>query len=181
MIYPVLIYGNQILRKKATDITKDYEGLSQLISDMWETMYNADGVGLAAPQLGISIRLIVIDGKDLSDDYPELLNFKKVFINAEIVEEEGSDAQQEGCLSLPNIREDVTRPYRIRIKYFDEHFNFHDETYNGQKARIIQHEYDHLEGRLFTDYLSPLRRRLIKGKLNAITQGKVKTNYKIRL
>ena len=182
MIYPVLVYGNQTLRKRAVEITQDYENLSQIIANMWDTMYRTEGVGLAAPQVGFSIRLFVIDGKDLSDDHPELKDFKKVFINAEIIEAEGeTDSQQEGCLSFPGIREEVTRPKQIHIKYLDEKFQPHDEFFNDQKARIIQHEYDHIEGKFFIDYLSSLRKRLIKGKLNSITQGKIKVDYKIRL
>jgi peptide deformylase len=182
MIYPIYVYGNQVLRKRAKEIDKNYENLSQIIENMWETMYNADGVGLAAPQTGHSIRLIVIDGKEISDDHPELKNFKKVFINAEITEAKGeTEIQQEGCLSLPGIREEVTRPKRIRITYFDENFQFHDDIYDDQRARIIQHEYDHIDGKLFIDHLSSLRKRLIKGKLNSIIQGKVKVDYKIKL
>ena len=182
MIYPIFVYGNQVLRKIAKKIDRDYENLSQIIENMWETMYHADGVGLAAPQTGQSINLFVIDGKELSDDHPELKNFKKVFINAELIETEGeTDSLQEGCLSLPGIREDVTRPKRIRITYFDEKFQFHDEVYEDQQARIIQHEYDHIEGKLFIDHLSSLRKRLIKGKLNSIVQGKANVEYKIKL
>ncbi|TCO06837.1 peptide deformylase [Natronoflexus pectinivorans] len=182
MIYPVVVYGHPVLRKVAEEIDSDYEGLSQLIEDMWETMYKADGVGLAAPQIGIPIRLFVIDGNDLAEDFPELNGFKKVFINAEIVEFEGSKVNEaEGCLSLPGIREEVSRPGKIRIRYDDENFVEHDEVYEGFAARIIQHEYDHIEGKLFVDYLSPLRKRLIKRRLNAISEGKAETSYKIKL
>ncbi|ASB48325.1 peptide deformylase [Alkalitalea saponilacus] len=182
MIYPVVVYGHPVLRKVAEEIESDYEGLSQLIEDMWETMYKADGVGLAAPQIGIPIRLFVIDGNDMAEDFPELEGFKRVFINAEIVEFEGSKVNEaEGCLSLPGIREEVSRPSKIRIRYDDENFVEHDEVYEGFAARIIQHEYDHIEGKLFVDYLSPLRKRLIKRRLNAISEGKAETSYKIKL
>ena len=182
MIYPVVVYGHPVLRKEAKEIDKDYENLSGIIENMWETMYKADGVGLAAPQVGLPVRLFVIDGAEISDDYPELRDFKKVFINARIIEADGEPVTQyEGCLSLPSIREEVTRPKRIRIVYCDENFETHDEVFDDQRARIIQHEYDHLEGKLFIDHLSPLRKRLIKGKLNSISHGKVDTDYRIKL
>jgi peptide deformylase len=182
MILPVYVYGHPILRKVAMDIRPDYENFEELHTNMWETMYHSDGVGLAAPQIGLSIRLFVIDGKGLSDDFPELKAFKQTFINAEIVERGHEKVMEsEGCLSLPGIREDVSRPNRIRIKYLNEHFEPRDEVYEGFAARIIQHEYDHIEGKLFVDYLSALRKRLIKGKLNAITIGKVDVDYRIKL
>jgi peptide deformylase len=182
MILPVYVYGHPVLRKVAKELGPDYENFSELHTNMWETMYQSDGVGLAAPQIGLSIRLFVIDGNSLSDDFPELKAFKKTFINAQIVEKVGDKVlESEGCLSLPGIREDVSRPDRIRIKYLDENFEPHDEVYQGFASRIIQHEYDHIEGKLFVDHLSPLRRRLIKGKLNAITVGKVDVDYRIRL
>jgi peptide deformylase len=182
MIYPVVVYGNTVLRKVAEKIDENYSGLSQLISDMWETMYKAEGIGLAAPQIGIPIRLFIIDGNDLAEDHPELQGFKKIFINAQITERVGSKVMEsEGCLSLPGIREEVTRPSEITIKYQDEEFNTFEEVYSGFAARIIQHEYDHIDGKLFIDYLSPLRKRLIKSKLTNITIGKVDINYKIKL
>ena len=182
MIYPVVVYGNAVLRKEAEEIDKNYENLPAIIENMWETMYKADGVGLAAPQVGLKIRLFVIDGADISENYPELKDFKKVFINAKIIEADGEPiTQYEGCLSFPGIREEVTRPKRIRIVYCDENFQIHDEVYEDQRARIVQHEYDHIEGKLFIDHLSPLRKRLIKGKLNAISYGKVETEYKVKL
>jgi peptide deformylase len=148
---------------------------------MWETMYYADGVGLAAPQTGMSIRMFVIDASSGADEEPELKDFKKVFINPEIIELSGEKwAFNEGCLSLPEIREDVLRPDEVRIKYFDENFGEHDEVYKGYAGRIIQHEYDHLEGKLFTDYLSPLRKRLLKSKLNDIARGRIQPHYKIK-
>jgi peptide deformylase len=182
MILPVYVYGHPVLRKVAAEIGPDYENFEELHNNMWETMYHSDGVGLAAPQIGLSIRLFVIDGNGLSDDFPELKAFKKTFINPEIVESSSSKVlESEGCLSLPGIREDVSRPDRIRIQFLDEHFEAHDEVFEGFAARIVQHEYDHIEGKLFVDYLSPLRRRLIKGKLNAITVGKVDVDYRIKL
>ncbi|GAO28490.1 peptide deformylase [Geofilum rubicundum] len=182
MILPVYVYGHPVLRKVATEIGPDYENFSELHTNMWETMYHSDGVGLAAPQIGLPIRLFVIDGNGLAEDFPELKNFKHTFINAEIVERSPSKVMEsEGCLSLPGIREEVSRPDRIRIKFLDEHFEPRDEVYEGFAARIVQHEYDHIEGKLFVDYLSPLRRRLIKGKLNAITVGKVDVDYRIKL
>ncbi|MDR2927770.1 MAG: peptide deformylase [Cytophagaceae bacterium] len=181
MIYPVVVYGSPVLRKKAEDINKNYENLPAVISNMWETLHHADGVGLAAPQIGLSIRLFIVDGSVWADDYPELKDFKKTFINANIVEANGETiAQNEGCLSLPTIREEVTRPKRIRITYFDEAFQYHDEVFDDQRARIIQHEYDHIEGKMFVDYLSPLRKRLIKGKLNSVSKGKVNVDYRIK-
>jgi peptide deformylase len=182
MNYPVVLYGNPLLRKKAKPIDKDHEGLNEIIENMWETMYNSDGVGLAAPQAGLSIRLFVIDATAASDEEPELTDFKKVFINPEIVERAGEEwIMNEGCLSLPEIREDVKRPDRVRIKYLDENFQSHDEVYTGYAARIIQHEYDHLEGILFIDYLTPLKKRLLKSKLRNISSGKVIPNYKVRV
>jgi peptide deformylase len=182
MIYPVYVYGHPLLRKVAKEIETDYENFSVLLDNMWETMYHSDGIGLAAPQIGLSIRLFVIDGNELADDFPELKGFKQTFINAKILEYGNENvAENEGCLSLPGIREEVTRPSSIRIQFLDENFQPREETYEGFAARIIQHEYDHIEGKLFVDYLSPLRKRLIKGKLNAITVGKVDVDYKIKL
>ncbi len=183
MIYPVVVYGHAVLRKLAEEIDRDFDDLPKFIENMWETMYYADGVGLAAPQVGVSVQLFVIDGKDLAEDHPELKNFKQVFINARIVEYDGSHTttEYEGCLSLPGIREEVTRPSRIRIQYVDDNFQPHDEVYEGFAARIIQHEYDHTQGKLFIDHLGPLRKRLIKGKLNAIIFGKVDVDYKIKM
>jgi peptide deformylase len=182
MNYPVILYGNPLLRRKAKPIEKDHEGLNEIIENMWETMYNSDGVGLAAPQAGLSIRLFVIDATAASDEEPELKDFKKVFINSEIVERTGEDlVMNEGCLSLPEIREDVKRPDRVRIKYLDENFDPHDEVYTGYAARIIQHEYDHLEGILFIDHLTPLKKRLLKSKLRNIAAGRVIPHYKVRV
>ncbi len=179
MIYPIYVYGSASLRKETEDITPDYPQLGQIIANMWETMYDADGVGLAAPQVGKPIRMFVIDARLYADEAPELKDFKKVFINPEIYEY--SDEEEllgEGCLSLPNIREDVYRPTSIRIKYLDENFAEHDEQYDGFAARVIQHEYDHVEGKVFVDHLSALRKTLIKSKLLAMSKGKYKADYK---
>jgi peptide deformylase len=179
MIYPIVVYGHPILRKVAADIDKDYPELPKLIDDLFETMYYSDGLGLAAPQIGKSIRIFVIDGKPIAEDEPALADFKKVFINARITERCGElQPMNEGCLSIPNLREEVMRESHIRIKYFDENWVEHDEVFDGYKARIIQHEYDHLDGILFTDKVSPLRRRLLKGKLTAISKGNFEAEYK---
>lgn len=179
MIYPIVVYGHPVLKKVAQDIDRDYPGLQQLISDMFETMYTAEGVGLAAPQIGKSIRLFVIDGAPLADEEPGFADFKKVFINAKITEKSGEIVpMNEGCLSIPNIREEVKRESFIRIQYYDENWNFFDETFDGYKARVIQHEYDHLDGVLFVEKVNPLRKRLIKGKLNDISRGKFEAEYK---
>jgi len=182
MIYPIIIYGSPVLRKVAQEIDKDYPELNKFIADMWETMYESDGLGLAAPQVGKSIRLFVIDGEPLEEDEPALKNFKKVFINAKIIESSVETISiNEGCLSIPNLREEVSRPTKIRIEYYDENFNHFDEWFEGMAARVIQHEYDHTEGILFTDKVSPLTRRLIKGKLASIAKGKFSVDYKFRL
>lgn len=182
MKYPVTIYGDALLRKKAKKIEKDNTELKEIIENMWETMYYSDGVGLAAPQVGMSIRLFIIDATSAAEEEPELKDFKKTFINPEIIEITGEKwIMNEGCLSLPEIREDITRQDEVRIKYFDENFVEHEETYKGFAGRVIQHEYDHLEGKLFIDYLSPLRKRLLKSKLSAITTGKVRPHYRIKV
>jgi peptide deformylase len=179
MTYPIVIYGHPVLRKVAQDIDKDYPELNQVIADLFETMYNSEGIGLAAPQIGKSVRIFVIDGTPLAEDEPELADFKKIFINARIIEKNGDiQPMTEGCLSIPNLREEVNREGHVRIQYYDENWQFHDETYTGFTARIIQHEYDHLDGILFTDRVSPLRKRLIKGKLTAITRGNFEADYK---
>ena len=182
MIFPVSIIGSPVLRKTAKDIDKDYKGLSKFIDDMFETMYDSDGVGLAAPQVGKSIRLVVIDATTLEEDDPGLKDLKKVMINAHMIERSGEFVNmEEGCLSIPGIREDVKREDKIRIEYYDENFEFHDEYFEGISARIIQHEYDHLDGVLFTDKISALRKRILKGKLQAISKGKFDAHYKVRL
>lgn len=182
MVLPVYVYGMSVLRKISQEIDEDYEGLEQLISDMFETMYFSDGVGLAAPQIGRSIRLFVIDARRMEDveDEEDLKDFKKVFINPYITDQWSDNfIFGEGCLSLPNLREDVSRPSKIKIEYFDENWEFHTEEYDGVKARIIQHEYDHLEGILFVDKINPLRKKLIAPKLKAISKGVVECDYKI--
>jgi len=182
MIYPIVIYGTPVLRKVAVEIDKDYPKLDKFIEDMWETMYISDGVGLAAPQVGKSIRLFVIDGSPFAEDEPSLMDFKKLFINAKITDTcEEEIGMNEGCLSIPLLREDVNRPTKVRIEYYDGNFEFHDEWFEGMAARVIQHEYDHLEGIMFTDKVAPLKKRLIKGKLHAISKGKFSVDYKVRL
>lgn len=181
MILPVVAYGDPVLKKKGEEITKDYKGLGELIDNMWETMYNAHGVGLAAPQIGKSIRLFVIDGDPFSEDEPDLEGFKEVFINPVILNEEGEEwFFNEGCLSIPEIREDVSRKSEIVIEYFDRDFKKQKRTFDGLAARIIQHEYDHIEGVLFTDLLSPLRRKLIGKKLENIRMGKIRPEYRMK-
>jgi peptide deformylase len=180
MIYPVTVFGDPVLRKKAEPITKDFQDLKGFIQNMFDTMYNSDGVGLAAPQVGQAVRIFVIDS-DI-DDEDELPGIKKAFINPEIVEKSGDEwVMNEGCLSLPEIREDVLRPETVKIKYLDEEFNEHIETYSGFTSRVIQHEYDHLEGVMFVDYLNPLRKRILKSKLSAISKGKVIPKYRIKV
>lgn len=190
MILPIIAYGDPILKAEGVEIDKDYEGLEELIDNMWETMYNAHGVGLAAPQIGKSIRLFIVDASPFAEDDDEeepdpkaagLDGFKKVFINPIIEEEEGEEwAFQEGCLSIPAIREDVFRKEKITITYFDENFEFHEESYDGYAARIIQHEYDHVEGILFTDHLSILKKRLLAKKLTNISKGIVDIDYRMK-
>ncbi len=188
MILPIVAYGADILRKTATDITPDYPGLEKLLADMWETMYYSNGVGLAAPQINREIRLFVMDSaqifanqeEDEKGEYPDEPGIKKVFINAHIVHFGGSDwSYNEGCLSIPKIREDVLRPEEVTLEYLDENFEPHTETFIGITARIIQHEYDHIEGKLFIDYLKPLKRKMLKGKLTDISKGKIKVDYKM--
>lgn len=194
MVLPIVVYGDPVLRKVGVDIDKNYEGLEQLIADMFDTMDAANGVGLAAPQVGKSIRLFVVDGTPFSEvdedeeselspkELEVLKTFKKVFINARILKEDGEEWKfNEGCLSIPKLREDVFRKPKIKIEYLDENFEKHFEEYDGIPARIIQHEYDHIQGVLFTDKISPLKRTLIAGKLTDISKGKVNADYKIRV
>ena len=190
MILPIVAYGDPVLKKEAEEIDKDYPELKQLIEDMFETMYEASGVGLAAPQIGRSIRLFVVDGSPFAEkdeDEEEdpravgMEGFKKVFINPIIEEEEGKEwGFAEGCLSIPKIREEVLRKERVRLSYYDVNWNLHDEWFDGYKARIIQHEYDHIEGVLFTDHLSVLKKRLLTKRLANISQGIVNVDYKMR-
>jgi peptide deformylase len=179
MIYPIYTYGQPVLRKVAVPISADYLHLKEVINNMYETLYHSDGIGLAAPQVGLSIRLIVIDLVAVSDE--TLKDFKKVLINAEILERTGDEIkEEEGCLSLPGIHELVPRSNQITIRYCDENFKEYTETYEGFLARVIQHEYDHIEGNLFVDHISPIRRQLIRGKLTAITKGTVSCSYKVK-
>jgi peptide deformylase len=188
MILPIVAYGDSVLKKKAEPITQDYPELDALITNMFETMYGAYGVGLAAPQIGLPIRLFVVDTEPFADDedlskeeQEAMKKFKQVFINPEILEETGDEwAFNEGCLSIPDVREDVFRKPTITIKFQDEKFNTYTKTYNGLIARVIQHEYDHIEGVLFTDRLSAFKKRIIKGRLNNISKGNIKVDYRMK-
>ena len=188
MILPIVAYGAEILRTKGKDITPDYPNLQKLIEDMWETMYASNGVGLAAPQINKDIRLFVMDSKQIFDNqdddekgkYPDEPGIKQVFINAHVKAMNGEVwAYNEGCLSIPKIREDVLRNETVTIEYVDENFVHHEKTFNGITARVILHEYDHIEGKLFIDYLKPLKRKLLRGKLDDISKGKVRADYKM--
>lgn len=188
MILPIIAYGDPVLKKVAKDIDRDYPKLDELLLNMHETMYNAMGVGLAAPQIGLDIRLFLVDTEPFSDDdsltedeQAFLKSFKQTFINAKILEETGDEwVFNEGCLSIPDVREDVFRKPEITIAFYDENFEKHTKTFNGLVARVIQHEYDHIEGVLFTDKLSTLKKRLIKGKLSNISKGKIDVDYRMR-
>ena len=188
MILPIVAYGAQILRKVSATIDASYPALPKLLEDMWETMYSSNGVGLAAPQINKDIRLFVIDSAQIFESlepheigkYPDAPGVKQVFINAKVVDLAGEVwSYNEGCLSIPNIREDVPRHETVTIEYQDENFNTHTETFNGITARVILHEYDHIEGKLFIDYLKPLRKKLLQGKLNDISKGKTRIDYKM--
>jgi len=179
MVFPIVVYGDPILRKKAVDVPENTD-LKSFITDMYETMYAANGIGLAAPQVGKGIRVFIVDGTSLTEEEEDMSEFKKAFINPVILKAEGEPWPfEEGCLSIPNIREKIMRPETVVIRYFDEDWNEKEEEYDGVKARIIQHEYDHIEGKLFIDYLSPLKRKMLKGKLNDISKGDVDTEYRI--
>ena len=182
MLLPIYTYGMPVLRKQAEDITPDYPQIKELIQDMFETMVHSDGVGLAAPQIGKAIRVVVITLDDLKDDYPEYAGFNKAYINPHILEFDDSETESmdEGCLSLPGIHESVRRPKRIHVKYLDKDFNEHDEWVEGFLARVMQHEFDHLEGKMFIDHLSPLRKQMIRGKLNTLLKGKFRCGYKVK-
>lgn len=181
MILPIYLYGQPVLREQCKDIPQDYPKLKELIDNMFETMYNAEGIGLAAPQIGLDIRVFVVDLEPLAEDDPKYAGFKKVFINAQIVESTGEEVKyEEGCLSIPGIHEPVVREETIRIQYFDENFVKHDEVYSDFFARCIQHEYDHIEGKLFIDKISPIRRQLIKKKLDNMVKGKISTFYRTK-
>jgi peptide deformylase len=187
MELPIVAYGDPVLRKKAAEIEEDYPNLQKLIADMFDTMYAASGVGLAAPQIGLPIRLFIVDAAPFAEDDDEeegdsaCADFKRVFINPIIFEESGDEwGFEEGCLSIPGIREEVKRKEVLKIEYYDENWDLYEEELDGILARIVQHEYDHIEGVLFTDKISPLRRTLLKGKLADITKGKVEVSYKMR-
>ena len=188
MILPIVAYGDPVLKKKAKPIDKDYPKLEELISNMWDTMYNAYGVGLAAPQVGVPIRLFVIDAAPFAEDddltaeeKEYLIDFKRVFINARVIEETGDEwAFSEGCLSIPDVREDIFRKPEVTIEYQDQNFETKKETFTGLAARVVQHEYDHTEGILFTEKISSLKKRLINGRLKKISSGKIKVDYKMR-
>lgn len=182
MILPIYTYGMPVLRKEAEDITPDYPELKELIANMFETMYHSDGVGLAAPQIGKAIRVVVITLDPLKEDFPEYADFNKAYINPHILEFDDSktESMDEGCLSLPGINEPVHRPTRIHVKYMDEDFNEHDEWVEGYLARVMQHEFDHLDGHLFIDRISPLRKQMIRSKLGQMLKGKFRCAYKVK-
>jgi len=188
MILPIVAYGDPVLRKVGTDINQEYPKLKELLTNMWETMYAAKGVGLAAPQIGLPVRIFLVDATPFADDdelsdeeRKKIEGYKKVFINAHIEEELGEEwTFNEGCLSIPDVREDVKRKDTVKLTYMDENFKSHTETYDGLLARIIQHEYDHIEGILFTDKLSGLKKRLLKGRLTNISKGKISVDYRMR-
>ncbi|MCO6461957.1 MAG: peptide deformylase [Saprospiraceae bacterium] len=181
MILPIYVYGQPVLKKEGMEVTSDYPDLKQLIEDMYETMYNANGVGLAAQQIGLNLKLFVVDTIQIKKEEKEVKGIKKAFINAEILAEEGEEwAYEEGCLSIPDIRGEVERQPTIRIRYQDESFNTHEETYDGIDARVIQHEYDHTLGKLFIEKLGAVKKQLIKRKLENIKRGKVSVDYRIK-
>tara|TARA_B100000780_G_scaffold90404_1_gene62474 strand:+ start:2660 stop:3250 length:591 start_codon:yes stop_codon:yes gene_type:complete len=188
MILPIIAYGNPVLKKKAIDISNDFIKFSEFIENMWETMYNANGVGLAAPQVGLSVRVFIVDTSAFADsesmnneEFKLVKSFKKVFINPVIIDETGDKWNfNEGCLSIPEVRADIKRSETILIKYFDEEFNEHQHFFDGIIARVVQHEFDHIEGILFTDKISPLKRKLLKTKLLNVSNGKIKTDYKMK-
>lgn len=182
MILPIYIYGQPVLRKVAEDITPDYPQLKELIGDMWDTLADSEGIGLAAPQIGKAIRLSVIDLDVISDDLPEYKGFRKVFINPHILEYDDTETatSEEGCLSIPGIHEKVGRATRIHVQWVDEEFQQHDEWIDGYLARVMQHEFDHLDGKMFVDHISPLRKQLIQSKLRALTQGRYRCGYKTK-
>ena len=182
MILPIYVYGQPVLRKVAEDITPDYPNLKELIENMFETMVHADGVGLAAPQIGLPIRVVTITLDPLSEEYPEFKDFNKAYINPHILEYDDTetDSMEEGCLSLPGIHEPVRRPTRIRVSYLDEDFQPHDEWVEGYLARVMQHEFDHLDGKMFVDHLSMLRKQMVKGKLGNLLKGNFRCAYKVK-
>ncbi|WP_421763430.1 peptide deformylase [Ekhidna sp.] len=180
MIFPIVLYGDPVLKKKAKEIEEGDESVKEFVDSMYETMYAAQGVGLAAPQVGQSLRVFVVDTTPMEEEEEDGL--KRAFINPVMIEEEGEEwAFEEGCLSIPGVRADVNRKPEIKIEYFDENWELHEETFDGMKARVIQHEYDHIEGKLFTDYLTPFKKRLIKGKLANISKGKTDAEYRVKV
>lgn len=181
MILPIYAYGQPVLKKVGEDITPDYPEFRGLLGDMWETMYNAKGVGLAAPQIGRAIRLFLVDTIQIMDEESDEEGIKKAFINAQIIEETGDEWDyEEGCLSIPGIRGDVSRPDTVKISYMDENFEQHEEVFTGINARVIQHEYDHIEGVLFTELLKPVKKRLVQRKLDNVRKGKVSIDYRMK-
>ena len=182
MIYPIYLYGHPVLRKKCVDVPKDFPDLKQLVADMFETMYNSEGVGLAAPQIGKAIRLIVIDGDVLAEKFPECKDLKLTLVNPvlTVIEDEEPVTREEGCLSLPGLAENVKRHEHVRLEWLDEDLTPHSQEFKGFASRIIQHEFDHLEGAVYTDHVSPIRKQLIKAKLSNISKGKVSCEYKVK-
>ena len=182
MILPIYIYGQPVLRKVAQDIPKDYEGLDELIKNMWDTLADSEGIGLAAPQIGKAIRVVVIDLDLISDDLPEYKGFRQVFINPHIIDYDDTKTEnlEEGCLSLPGIHEKVERPTRIHVQWLDEQLQPHDEWIEGYLARVMQHEFDHLDGKMFVDRIKPLRKQMIKSKLAAMLKGRVNCRYRVK-
>lgn len=182
MILPIYIYGQPVLRKEAQDIPADYEGLHDLLANMWDTLAESEGIGLAAPQIGKDIRVVIIDLTPLAEDYPEYKDFKNAYINPHILEYDESETKtmEEGCLSLPGIHENVTRPTRIRVKWLDEQMQPHEEWVSGYLARVMQHEFDHLNGVMFVDRVKPLRKQLIKGKLSSLLKGRYRCGYRTK-
>lgn len=182
MIYPIYLYGHPVLRKKCEDVSPDSPDIKQLVNDMFETMYNSEGIGLAAPQIGKPIRVVVIDGDVMAEKFPECKNLKLTLINPslQIVEDEDPVVREEGCLSLPGLSENVKRHEHVILEWCDENFEKHREEFKGFASRIIQHELDHLEGAVYTDHISPIRKQLIKSKLNNISKGKVNCEYKVK-
>lgn len=183
MILPIYIYGSKVLREETEDIDQTYPDIKQLIEDMYETMYNSDGVGLAAPQIGKSISLIVIDGSPLGDKFPECKDFKLTLINPEleVIEDEAPVAREEGCLSLPGLNESVRRHEHVNLRWLDENFQPHEQEFRGFASRIIQHEFDHLCGEVFTDHIAPIRKQLIRKKLSNLSKGRVSCDYRVKL
>ena len=181
MVLPIYAYGHPVLKRKGDDITPDHEGLNTIIENMWETMYHAKGIGLAAPQVGLSIRLFVVDTVQMQEEGKEADGIKKVFINPQILKEEGKTwAYEEGCLSIPNIHADVERQEQVTLRYLDENFEEKTETYGGMNARVIQHEYDHIEGNLFIEKINPLKKRLLSRRLENIKKGLISPSYKMK-